>query len=77
MAIFVIAMLWNGNTLTGNNERKYVMKKLLTSTDVDILNKIAKNDFDRAVAMLDGINLVLGTNYGWMDKKVVWVGKEG
>lgn len=53
------------------------MKKLLTSTDVDILNKIAKNDFDRAVAMLEGINLVLGTEYGWIDKKVIWIGKEG
>lgn len=52
------------------------MIKLLTSIDVDILNKIAKHDFARAVAMLDGINLVMGTKYGWADKKVVWTGKE-
>lgn len=51
------------------------MKKLLTSTEVDILNKIAKHDFARAVAMLDGINFVLGTKYGWADKNVVWIGK--
>ena len=52
------------------------MKKLLTSTDVDILNKIAKEDFVRAKAMLDGINLVMGTEYGWLDKKVVWICNE-
>lgn len=52
------------------------MRKLMTSTEVDILNKIAKQDFARAVAMLDGINLVMGTKYGWEDKNVVWIGKE-
>lgn len=36
------------------------------------LNKIAQNDFERAQAMLDGINLVMGTNYGWLCKRVTY-----
>ena len=47
-----------------------VMK--LTRMQVETLNKIAKEDFDRAAAMLDGMNMVLGTKYGWLAKEVVW-----
>ena len=36
------------------------------------LNRIAKEDFEKAEAMLDGINLVLGTKYGWLNKRVVF-----
>lgn len=36
------------------------------------LNDIAKNDFEKAKAMLEGINLVLGTKYGWLGKRVVF-----
>lgn len=36
------------------------------------LNEVAKTDFDRAKAMLDGINLVLGTKYGWLCQRVTY-----
>lgn len=48
------------------------MRKIMTKEQVEILNKIAREDFARAVAMLDGINLVLGTLYGWRGKRVGW-----
>lgn len=35
------------------------------------INEIAQEDFDRAEAMLNGINMVLGTEYGWLNKRVV------
>jgi len=47
-----------------------VMK--LTKAQVSTLNKIAQSDFQKAQAMLDGINLVLDTQYGWLAKRVVW-----
>lgn len=39
---------------------------------VATLNAIAKEDFDKAEAMLDGINLVLGTKFGWLNRRVVF-----
>ena len=48
------------------------MEMKLTKMQIETLNEIAKEDFDKASAMLDGMNLVLGTKYGWLAKKVVW-----
>ena len=36
------------------------------------LNRIAQVDWEKAQAMLEGINMVLGTKYGWLGKRVVW-----
>ena len=36
------------------------------------LNYTAQEDFNKAQSMLDGINLVLGTKYGWLAKRVVF-----
>lgn len=36
------------------------------------LNDIAQEDLQKAMAMLDGINLVLDTKYGWMCSRVVY-----
>lgn len=44
----------------------------LTKAQVKELNAIAQSDFPKAQAMLDGINLVLGTDYGWLAKRVSW-----
>lgn len=44
----------------------------LTKEQIKELNKIASEDFERAQAMLDGINLILGTTYGWLAKRVVF-----
>lgn len=44
----------------------------LTKTQITILNETAKTDFSKAQAMLEGINLVLGTQYGWAASRVVW-----
>lgn len=48
------------------------MNMKLTKAQVSTLNKIAQIDFQKAQAMLDGINLVLDTQYGWLAKRVVW-----
>lgn len=44
----------------------------MTREIIKNLNEIAQINFARAKAMLDGINLVLGTKYGWLNKRVVW-----
>lgn len=36
------------------------------------LNTIAKEYFTKAKIMLEGINLALGTEYGWLNKRVVF-----
>lgn len=36
------------------------------------LNNMAQEDFEKAQAMLEGINLALGTKYGWLNKRVVF-----
>lgn len=43
------------------------MKKEMISK----LNEIAADDFEKAQMMLDGINLVLGTKYGWLGKLAI------
>lgn len=48
------------------------MKNPLTKTMVHELNMIAQDDFIRVLTMLDGINLALGTNYGLLNKRVVY-----
>ncbi len=44
----------------------------MTKEMIRNLNTIAQGDFDKAQVMLDGINTVLGTKYGWLRKRVVW-----
>lgn len=44
----------------------------LTKTQISVLNRTAKTDWPKAQAMLEGINLVLGTQYGWAASRVVW-----
>lgn len=60
----------NSEDRSSGEEPETVMK--LTRAQVSTLNKIAKIDFQKAQAMLDGINLVLDTQYGWLAKRVVW-----
>lgn len=36
------------------------------------LNTIANEDFTKAKIMLEGINLALGTEYGWLNRRVVF-----
>lgn len=45
---------------------------MMTREMINKLNATATEDFDKAKAMLDGINLVLGTKYGWLAKRVVF-----
>lgn len=40
---------------------------------IEKLNEIAQEDFNKAQLMLDGVNLALGTNYGWLRKRVVFL----
>lgn len=35
------------------------------------INEIAQEDFDIAKEMLECINIALGTDYGWLNKRVV------
>ena len=35
------------------------------------INEIAQEDFDIAKSMLECINIALGTDYGWLNKRVV------
>ena len=39
------------------------------------LNEMAQVNFEKAQVMLEGINLALGTAYGWLGKRVVWFEK--
>ena len=36
------------------------------------LNDMAIENFEKAKAMLDGINMVLNTEYGWLNRRVVF-----
>ena len=49
------------------------MKKEMISK----LNEVAQQDFEKAKAMLDGINEVLGTQFEWLNKRVVFVDENG
>lgn len=44
----------------------------LTKNQIATLNETAENDFPKAKAMLEGMNMVLGTQYGWLNKRVVF-----
>ena len=44
----------------------------MTRTQISKLNEIATQDFEKAKAMLEGINMILGTEYGWLNKRVVF-----
>ena len=44
----------------------------LTKEQVSKLNTIAQEDFEKAKAMLEGINMVLGTEYDWLRKRVIY-----
>ena len=45
------------------------MKKEVVAT----LNTLAQVDFEKAKTMLEGINLVLGVEYSWLNKRVIFV----
>ena len=49
-----------------------MMNMKLTKAQVSTMNEIARSDFQKAQAMLDGINMVFGTQYGWLAGRVVW-----
>lgn len=44
----------------------------MTKKMISDINTIAQEDFEKAKAMLEGINMVLGTEYGWLNKRVVF-----
>ena len=44
---------------------------MLNKHQIHIINATAKTDWTKAQAMLDGVNLALGTEYGWLNKRVV------
>ena len=44
----------------------------LTKAQIITLNETAKTDFPKARAMLEGMNMVLGTQYSWLAGRVVW-----
>lgn len=47
----------------------------MTRAMISELNTIASEDFEKAQAMLEGINLVLGTKYGWLNRRAVFFDK--
>lgn len=52
------------------------MKKL-TKEQAFQLNTVAQMDFNTAIAMLNGVNLVLGTRFSWVNKRVVFIDETG
>lgn len=44
----------------------------MTKAIIRKLNTIATEDFKKAKAMLDGINLIHGTKFGWLNRRVVF-----
>lgn len=52
-------------------------KDKMTKKQLSELNALARTDFSKAVGMLEGINFVLGTNYGWLNKRVVLKSSDG
>lgn len=40
---------------------------------VKTINEIAKVNFEKAISMVEGINLVLGTNYSFLNKRVAFL----
>ena len=53
------------------------MKRTITREQAKHLNDVAQMDFTTAEAMLHGVNLVLGTQYFWLDKRVVFKNETG
>ena len=49
----------------------------MTKEMTGILNTMAHMDFERAKTMLDGISMVLGTEYSWLNKRVVFKDEHG
>ena len=47
-------------------------KMKLTRAQVETLNRMAHTNWEYAKGMLDGMNEILGTKYGWLGKEVVW-----
>lgn len=44
----------------------------ITKEQVSRLNTIAQEDFRIAQALLEGFNMAKGTDYGWLNKRVVF-----
>lgn len=44
----------------------------MTKEMIGKLNNMAAENLEKAQAMLDGINMVLGTEYGWLNGRVVF-----
>lgn len=44
----------------------------MTKKMISKLNSIAQDDFTKAQAILDGINMVSDVEYGWLNKRVVF-----
>ena len=44
----------------------------MTKEMIGKLNNMAAENFEKAQAMLDGINMVFGTEYGWLNRRVVF-----
>ena len=47
-------------------------KMKLTKDQIITLNSMAQTNWEKAQGMLDGMNAILGTKYGWLAKRVVW-----
>ena len=45
---------------------------LLTKEQVADMNRLAKENWEKAQGKLEGMNEILGTDYGWLGKEVVW-----
>lgn len=48
------------------------MKNKMTKEMINRLNAMAYIDFSMAKAVLNGINATFKTNYGWLNKRVVF-----
>lgn len=44
---------------------------MMNREQVSVINAAAQQNFETAKAMLEAINMVLGTKYGWLNKRVV------
>ena len=44
----------------------------MTKEMIKKLNTIAQENFEKAQAMLEGINMIQVTEYGWLNKRVVF-----
>ena len=60
-----------GNKIKTKREGEQNMMNLTIET-IRVLNRTAMEDFGKAKAMLDAINMVLGTEYEFLNKRVVF-----